>query len=770
MSDGNHATPGTAPRSARASRFDDHDVGHTGMAPQSRGAAPWERFGAPARGPVVGTVAYRPRPPSGSAPPAERAVDENGETGGCHTDGGLSVADLIAKLGGPATTQPIHHHAAPDLPPYDEQPNLPEYEPDDRYDAYADPATSAYVAELPDISELSGLEEFSHPPRRPGDYADAEETTLLPKLPSSAPMQRETTRRTWAMRPGPAPMRLAEVGVPPAHREEPADTSDGTLATRIIEAPVDDETPSPKPRHQHRLLLAAGRSVAASVAALALMLTGGAWQWSTSKNHRLNTISALDPHSRDIVNPNGQYGDEDFLIVGTDSRAGENSHMGAGDTEDAGGVRSDTIMLVNIPANRKRVVVVSFPRDLATTPIQCEPWNPETGAYGPLYDADTKKYGPKSVYTETKLNSTFAFGGPKCLVKEIQKLSGLSINRFIAIDFAGFAKMVDAIGGVEVCSATALKDDELGTVLAHGGRQVVDSKTALNYVRARKVTTEYNGDYGRIKRQQLFLSSLLRSLISKDTFFSLSKLNKVVNTFIGDSYVDNVKTKDLVELGQSVQGMSAGHVTFVTVPTGETDENGDEPPRAADMRALFDAIINDDPLPGENDLNVTSSPSTKPTTTANAKAPQASPSTAAHPEHVQAVTTAPQDITVQVSNSTGKSGLASTASNALKRHGFKVMTPDDYPSKLKSTTVFFSPGNEQAAATVAASFANSKIERVTGIGQVVQVVLGPDFSSVNAPPATGSSISVQLDRNASSPPTKLPEDLTVTNAADTTCA
>jgi hypothetical protein len=124
---------------------------------------------------------------------------------------------------------------------------------------------------------------------------------------------------------------------------------------------------------------------------------------------------------------------------------------------------------------------------------------------------------------------------------------------------------------------------------------------------------------------------------------------------------------------------------------------------------------------------------------------------------------------VQVSNSTGKSGLAGTASRALKRHGFKVMTPDDYPSKLTSTTVFFSPGNEQAGATVAASFANSKIKRVTGIGQVVQVVLGPDFSSVSAPPATGSSVNVQLDRNTSSPPTELPEDLTVTNAADTTC-
>ena len=332
----------------------------------------------------------------------------------------------------------------------------------------------------------------------------------------------------------------------------------------------------------------------------------------------LNRVSALDLNSRDILDPNAQFGDENFLIVGVDSRFGENSDMGAGDTQDAGGTRSDTVMLVNIPANRKRVVAVSFPRDLAITPMQCEAWNPETHEYGPLYDDQTESYGPDEVYTETKLNSAYAFGGPKCLVKVIQKLSGLSVNRFMAVDFAGFAKMVDALGGVEVCSTTPLEDYELGTVLANAGRQTVDGHTALQYVRARQVTTETNGDYGRIKRQQLFLSSLLRSMISKEVFFSLSKLNNVVNMFIDDSYVDNIKTKDLVDLGQSIQGVNAGRITFVTVPTvGYADEYGNETPRTEDMRALFDAIINDDPLPEEKNADNTPLPGT-PESTASA--------------------------------------------------------------------------------------------------------------------------------------------------------
>ncbi|MCV7395637.1 LCP family protein [Mycobacterium paraseoulense] len=657
------------------------------------GAAPWERFSEPPSDyrlhlwqtdGVVETV-------------APRAADDNDS--GCHTSGGVSVADLIAKLGAPSTGRSTHRRAEPEPEPADDaESGLPvELQ---QTQVIEDLAYSlGAVSELPDLGAA--------------DYPHGDGSASGGKLDAD-------TRRTGRRRP----------------------------------------------------MLLAARSLAALLAALALVMTGGAWKWSTSKNARLNTISALDQDSSDIRDRNGQYGDEDFLIVGLDSRAGDNANMGAGSTDDADGARSDTVMLVNIPANRKRVVAVSFPRDLAITPMQCEAWNPNTGKYGPLYDAKSKSWGPKMVYTETKLNSAFAFGGPKCLVKEIQKLSGLSINRFIAVDFSGFAKMVDALGGVEVCSKTPLHDYELGTVLEHGGRQVLDGTTALNYVRARQVTTETNGDYGRIKRQQLFLSSLLRSLISEDTLLDLNKLNNVVNMFISDTVVDNVQSKDLIQLGQSLQGMAAGHVTFVTVPTGITDQNGDEPPRMADMRALFDAIINDDPLPEENDQNAKNletsddkSGQTKAPATKKAPAPAPTPEA----RHEQITTTTPGDVTVRVSNATTQSGLAATATSQLKRDGFNVMTPDDYPSSVNTTTVLFSPGNEQAAATVASSFTNAKVQRVSGYGQVVQVVLGPDFKAVATPQPSGSSISLQIERGSGSAPPKLPEDLTVTNAADTTC-
>lgn len=680
-------------------------------------------------------VPEAPRPagpaPNATAPKAPQPPAPSAHETGSHS---LSVADLLAREGANGSRRSRRHARTQESDDYAEEP------------APASSADGSHTDVLPQVLEAA-------PQRAQYTGGPVDEHPQYVDYPDDAPLYDKA-----------------------AARRVRASNLDDNIDTRAIPVRVgnpDAAVREEEPKRSRRPIYL-GRSIAAVVAVCSLTVTGGAWQWSNVKNNRLNHVEALDPNSRDIRDPNAQYGDENFLIIGVDTRAGANSAMGAGDTSDAEGTRSDTMMLVNIPANRKRVAVVSFPRDLAIQPTLCEVWN-----------EDTKSYGPDKAYTETKLNSAFAFGGPKCLVKVIQKMSGLNINRFLGVDFAGFSKMVDALGGVEVCTPTPIEDYELGTVLQNAGRQTIDGHTALQYVRARQVTTEYNGDYGRIKRQQLFLSSLLRSMISHNTFFSLSKLNNVVNTFIDDSYVDNIRTKDLVDLGQSLQDVKAGRITFLTVPTDGTDSEGNETPRTTDIRKIFDAIINDDPLPGELLPDGTRVPmpgtTTQDTTLAASEHGAASelgetstapPTPAATPtEQVDLVTTEPSEINVHVSNSTGQTGLAASAASQLSNYGFGITTTDDYPSALPTTTVFFSPGHEQQAATVAASFGGAKLQRITGAQTTVRVVLGSDYAStanLQAPPAAGSTVPLQLSSGAMAP-TELPMDLTVVNAGDTSC-
>ena len=404
------------------------------------------------------------------------------------------------------------------------------------------------------------------------------------------------------------------------------------------------------------------------------------------------------------------------------------------------------------------------------------PWNPETGEYGPLYDEETDSYGPDEVYTETKLNSAYSFGGPKCLVKVIQKLSGLSVNRFMAVDFAGFSKMVDALGGVEVCSTTPLEDYELGTVLANAGRQMVDGHTALQ-LRARPAGD--HRDQRRLRPDQAPAAVPVVAAALDDLQGSVLLADQAQQR--GQHVHRRQLRRQHRHQGPgrprpvACRASNAGRITFLTVPTvGYADEYGNETPaRRRHAGALRRDHQRRPAARGEERRQHAGARHARVDDAARRRTPtRAQPDRAGAPataELVDAVTTDPTDVTVRVSNSTGEDGLAATAASELQQHGFNVTTPDDYPGPLNSTTVFFSPGNEQAAATVASAFT----EPHHRAGQRAWATWcgwcsGSDFYSVTPPSPSGSPVQVHVVHGTSSAPTHLPEDLTVTNAADTT--
>lgn len=486
--------------------------------------------------------------------------------------------------------------------------------------------------------------------------------------------------------------------------------------------------------------MAFGRALLALAAVVSLAVTGLGWQ-ITRPIDGIRQVQALIG-DEGVREAGAQRDDVNFLVVGVDSRSEDNSTIGGGNTDDIPGARSDVTMLIHIPADRSRLVGVSFPRDLAITRPECESWDPATGDYEGW--TVNSEYG-------VKLNTAYALGGPKCLTRVVQVLSGIQVTHFVGLDFAGFEKVVDNIGGIEVCTPHPLVDGILGPILPEPGTHHVDGKKALDYVRARHVQVEGNGDYGRIQRQQRFLSAMLTKALRPDMILDPGRMTGFVSSFSDAAFGDGIDTQSLITLGESLQSLDSKRVTFITTPTAGADEQFNEIPRMDDIRAIFDAIIHNLPLPGE-------APTTAPDT------PQEPP------KPVSGTAEDPASVLVQVSNATGKAGLATNVSNLLATRGFAIHNTTNHSGGSARTIVRYSAGNQNAALTVASSIPNATLQEVAGLDTIVDVVLGDDFDgTVTEPAAVGSPVSADPSTRGPDEAHELPEDMSVVNAGDIDC-
>lgn len=467
--------------------------------------------------------------------------------------------------------------------------------------------------------------------------------------------------------------------------------------------------------------------------------TGIAWGGKEWIDNKIRQVNALDPGSASIVDKEKQLGDENFLLVGSDTRAGADPQDQVGSANSVPGARSDTVMIAHIPANRSRVVVVSFPRDLDVDRPACEGWDPTTGDY--LGTTNPAESG-------VKINRAYELGGPLCTTKVVQQLTGLSINHFVGIDFNGFKAMVDAVDGVQVCVERPVRDDILGPIVEQPGNVELTGDKALDFVRARHVRGDPTSDYGRIRRQQRFISALMREAMSERVLLDPGKLEDFVNAFAANTFGDNLGVDQLLTLGQSLHGLDAGRVTFVTVPTtGEPNARGNEQLRAEDTAALFRAIIDGTPLPGET------------------PAPPATgePGTSTG-EPTPAATVQPGEVKLQVLNGTLRGGLAGQAAMGLKAVGFDVVRVDNAGEQVERTVIRYAREREAHARTLAAALPSAILVEDPTMGTAVELVLGNDFDGKVVAPAPDG-----VPPAAPQPPA-LPEDLATVNAADATCA
>jgi LCP family protein required for cell wall assembly len=507
-----------------------------------------------------------------------------------------------------------------------------------------------------------------------------------------------------------------------------------------------DPGTTPVHRHQtaeHRLLIA-GRIAVALVAVLVLTATG--WEWAIKSradsgivSRQISAIVTDDSNlSTATVAPPaaGSYAPENILLLGSDTRSGANGDAGNTDASTGDGVaNSDTQMIAHISGDRQHVTVLSIPRDTMIAAPTCNTWDAATGQI-----SDTVY--PVSSGDRWHINSAYSVGGPKCSVRAIQNLTGLKIDRVIGIDFSGFKNMVDALGGVTVNVCGPIIDKELLTVVAQGGVQTIGGDQALSLVRARNVEGDTDSDLARIRRQQIVLSAILQQVTSAGTLLNPAKLDAFMQAFVQNTFTDNVTIDDLITLAQSFGTLDPSRVTFFTLPTVPSESN----PDALDVDeskapAVFNALLNDQPLPGE------------PAATSAATAP-VTPTQPTPGGTLTGETVDPATIDLAILNVSGRSGVATKAMDQLDAVGFAV-TEDQLlaPQGQQQTgvTVEYGPAQLAAALTVAAAVPGATLVPNDALGSQVRLLLGESFDGTVTAVSSGVAATGTLsDQTASS--------------------
>ncbi|MFF5101907.1 LCP family protein [Streptomyces sp. NPDC000134] len=305
-----------------------------------------------------------------------------------------------------------------------------------------------------------------------------------------------------------------------------------------------------------RVLKAAGLTLAG---ALVLGIAAAGWiYWHLNDNITsvdINSALGDDRPARPTPEPSASAsasavptGALNILVLGSDSRSGaQNRKLGGGDSE---GARSDTAMVVHLDAGRTAATVVSIPRDTLVTRPSC-----------PLPGGKSTSEAHQAMF-----NSAYAVGGPVCAVKTAEALTGVRMDHYIEIDFSGFAKLVDELGGVTVTVEEDIDDDKSHLHL-DAGTHHLDGKQALGLARTRYGIAG-GSDLARIGLQQQLVKALLTQISATDLLTDPGALYRVADAVTGglttDTGLDSLG--ELIGLGRSLGGLTADKVRTLTMP------------------------------------------------------------------------------------------------------------------------------------------------------------------------------------------------------------
>lgn len=427
-------------------------------------------------------------------------------------------------------------------------------------------------------------------------------------------------------------------------------------------------------------------------AVLAVVVLGGSgWGWYLAKvaEASLSRTDAIPADGNTDVSGDGRAGESmNLLLVGRDSRAGltpqQQQEFSTGSPE--GLLNTDSMMLVNVPADGSGASFVSIPRDLYVA-IPGHGSGKLNSAFGAGYDDVDGGEAAKNA------------AGAQLLIRTVSQVTGLQIDHYAEVNLLGFINLSSIVGGVEVNLCQATSDPNSGADFP-AGVQTISGTQALQFVRQRDGLPRT--DFDRQVRQQVFIAGMIRNVLSQDLLFNPGKQRAVIRQIGTSVTVD--KGLDLLDLAAQMQSVQLGSITFQTVP-GLTDERNDAGavvvPVSADALRQFFRDLGTDPAPA---------------------APETAPAQDGP---------APADVTVDVLNGSGVSGAAADAAEALGTEGFPAASGGNAEA-TDLTTIRYRTGDEALAGVLATQVPGAALvgDDTLTPGAGVQLVIGADFNGI----------------------------------------
>jgi len=313
------------------------------------------------------------------------------------------------------------------------------------------------------------------------------------------------------------------------------------------------------------------------VAAAAVLLVSGTSvaaiaTWDVANSGK-KSVALVDKNGKTITPQVGAMdGAFNVLLAGSDSGDGNPAYGDRGEN------LNDVTMLLHVSKDHKNATVVSFPRDM----------------YVPIPSCPDPKGGSFDSMSSQKINTTLTYGGLPCTVLTVEKLTGMTIPYAAVIQFDGVIEMSNAVGGVPVCVAGPIDDPYTGLNLT-AGNHTLQGADALAFLRTRHGVGD-GSDLGRISNQQVFLSSLMRTIKSADTLGNPGKVYGIAKAAISNmTFSEGFKSvPTLASMAFAMKDINLNKVVFVQYPTFYEGDGVEPQQDAADQ--LFTALSNDTPI------------------------------------------------------------------------------------------------------------------------------------------------------------------------------